>query len=278
MPAIRLTPSTMLPPIRPAPKADAAARFSLALALRACRGALFAALAAGCATPPPKLSVYRDTGMADCLTACDLTGVSRSDVASQVGNPTSKEVFEDGVEVWTYRFNEQGVTQTHGTATPFFGSTLVDTEQYTPQYDGFVALTFTSNLLTYWSLNGHFRSMGTTSFARLDPYHSRPMPKGGVRICGYVTEPNRRFYVTYVASNSTAAAAGLQPADCILSIDGRGKFSGHYTMVALLAGEPGTKMNMAVYRPGKKQSWTVEVEREPMAPNELAACDLTGKW
>ena len=67
-------------------------------------------LAGGCVSMEQTYRTqYSDLG--DRLQACVIAGMTKGELAMQVGAPSSKEVIEDG-EIWIYEINEQGDTVT----------------------------------------------------------------------------------------------------------------------------------------------------------------------
>ena len=231
----------------------------------------------GCATTPTPMVVNNWSGMKDSLSAAS-DRLKKGDIASQLGGPSDKVDMENGGEVWTYRFGAIGQTRSSGVATPFmFGSTIANGSSYTEQYSGSVILTFdaTNILRDYrWDFNGNLNLVGVNPFARLLAFpNSIPVPKGGLRIFGFLQNTNE-FYICGVEIDSNASRAGLCPGDVIISIDGKYLW-GHRTMTVLLSGEPGSKVTLRCRRSGLKDIHTIEVVREIMTVERILSTDKT---
>lgn len=88
---------------------------------------------------------------------------------------------------------------------------------------------------------------------------------GGVGIIISLKDPNK-LVVLRPIKNTPAAKAGLEPGDVITKIDDQDATTiPQDKAVGLMRGDPGTKVNLTIYRESTKQTLTVPLTREAIA-------------
>lgn len=77
------------------------------------------------------------------LKASKEAGLPKSELIMRVGQPTAKEVVEDG-EIWIYQLNEQGATVSSTTYEPgtIFTRPTITTVTKSPQYSATITIRF----------------------------------------------------------------------------------------------------------------------------------------
>jgi serine protease Do len=86
-----------------------------------------------------------------------------------------------------------------------------------------------------------------------------------------LADGTRGILISHVAENSPAAAAGLEPGDVIVQLDGKPVVSPGPFQTQVSMFQPGTKVSIVVLRKGAKQNLTIELgTRAPAAPAKPA--------